>query len=119
VKKRLFHRLSAALGLVAMLSAISFAPAMTSAALAMELGSPVVAAAQEQMPCHKPAKPCPDCPQKACPDMSVCVAKCFQPLTPIAEVSLRGSVSASVLLPASSQVPAKSRIPPLLRPPSV
>jgi hypothetical protein len=99
-----------------MLSALAFAPAMTSAALAMELGSPV---AQEQMPCHKPAKPCPDCPQKACPDMSVCVAKCFQPLTPIAEVSLRGSVSASGVLPASSQVPPESLSPPLLRPPSV
>jgi hypothetical protein len=102
-----------------MLSALAFAPAMTSATLAMGLASPSVSATAEQMPCHKPAKPCPDCPQKACPGMSACFAKCFQPLTPIAEASLYGSVSTSRVPPATSQVAAKSLIPPLLRPPSV
>jgi hypothetical protein len=74
-------------------------------------------AASNQMPCHKP---CPECPQKVCPNMGACLLNCFQPMSPpVAEVRLRGTIASSLVLPAPSQVVAASLVPPLLRPPSV
>jgi hypothetical protein len=120
VSKRHFHRWFAALGMVAMLGALAAVPMTTSIALAMAGPMPSASAAAEQMPCHKPVTPCPDCPQKSCPDMGNCLASCVQPLSsPVAEANLLGMVVSSRVLPALSQVSAESLTPPLLRPPSV
>jgi hypothetical protein len=118
VRKRLYHRWFVVLGMVAMLGALVSVPMTTSMVVAM--AGPMAAAAAGEMPCHKPAKPCPDCPQKGCPEMGSCLVKCFQPLSPpIAEARLQGMVASSRVLPAASQVSAESLVPPLLRPPSV
>ncbi len=120
VSKRPFHRWFAALGMVAMLGALAVVPMTTSIALAMAGPIPAASAAAEQLPCDKPANPCPDCPQKVCPDMSSCLVACAQPLSsPTAEAFLYGKVVPSRVPPAPSQVAAESLIPPLLRPPSV
>lgn len=105
--------------MLAMLGALVAMPMTTSAALAM--AGPVTASpAPDKMPCHEPADPCPDCPQKVCPDMGACLVNCVQPLSPaIAEAGLRGTATSSLVLPAPSQVPAAALVPPLLRPPSV
>jgi hypothetical protein len=118
VRKRLFHRWFLVLGMVAMLGSVVTVPMTTSIAVAM--AGPTTAATADQMPCHKPAKPCPDCPQKVCPNMGSCLVKCFQPLSePTSEAHLLGTLLSSRILPALSQVTAESLIPPLLRPPSV
>ncbi|KAB2943614.1 MAG: hypothetical protein F9K20_02850 [Hyphomicrobium sp.] len=105
--------------MLAMLGALIAMPMTASVALAMAT-STSAAAASEQMPCHKPANPCPDCPQKVCPDMGTCLVTCFQPLSsPVADAPPQSRVASSRLLPAAPQVAADSLIPPLLRPPSV
>jgi hypothetical protein len=105
--------------MVAMLGALISVPMTTSIVLAMA-GPMTATAATGEMPCHKLAKRCPDCPQKVCPDMGSCLVKCFQPLSPpIAEACLQGMVVSSRVLPTPSQVSAESLVPPLLRPPSV
>jgi hypothetical protein len=116
--KRRSHRWSLVLGMVAMLGSLVTLPMTTSIAVAM--AGPTTAATADQMPCHKPAKPCPDCPQKVCPNMGSCLVKCFQPLSsPVAEVFSQGLVVNSRVLAAPSQVVSGSLTPPLLRPPSV
>jgi hypothetical protein len=118
VKKRTYHRLSAVLGMVAMLGALIALPMTTSIALAMS--SPTAASSTAgEMPCHKPAKkPAKHCP--GCPDMGTCLVKCFQPLSAlVAETGRLGVVVTSCVLPEPSQIAAGSLIPPLLRPPSV
>ena len=105
--------------MAAMLGALLAVPLTTSIALAMS-GPMSAASAHDQMPCHKPAKPCPDCPQKVCPNMGACLINCFQPLSlPAAEAHLQGIVVSSRILPTPSQITAASLVPPLLRPPSV
>ena len=118
VKKRTYHRLSAMLGMVAMLGALIAVPIAASTALAMA-GPMTATAAADEMPCHKPAKnPTKHCPD--CPDMGTCLVKCFQPLSAlVAETSLLGVVVAPRVLPEPSQIAPGSLIPPLLRPPSV
>ena len=119
VRKRIYHRLSVVLGMVAMLGALIALPLTTASALAMSQPMAAHATAHE-MPCHKPVKPCSHCPQKVCPDMGNCLGKCFQPLySPVADVSLPGTMVSSRLFPGLSQVASSSLIPPLLRPPSV
>jgi len=72
------------------------------------------------MPCHKPVNPCPHCPQKACPDMGGCLAKCLQLLTlPAAAAVSRVPLASSRVLGVRSPAPSGSLIPPLLRPPIV
>ena len=118
VKRRTYHRLSAVLGMVAMLGALIALPMTTSMALAMS--APTIASSTaEDMPCHKPAKkPAKHCP--GCPDTGTCLVKCFQPLSAlVAETCLLGVVAAPRVLPEPSQIAAGSLIPPLLRPPSV
>jgi hypothetical protein len=120
VSKRLFHRWFAVLGMVAMLGALVAMPMTTSIAFAKAGPMTSASAAAHLMPCHKPLSPCPDCPQKACPDMSTCLAKCFQPLSsPITEANRYGTVAIARVPLAPSQVATDSLIPPLLRPPSV
>jgi hypothetical protein len=115
VRKRSFHRVSAVLGMVAMLGALIALPMTTSMVLAMAAPPSTAATADHQMPCHKPVKPSPHCP-----DLGTCLVKCFQPLSaPVAEIRLLGVVVVSRVLPEPTRVVIGSRIPPLLRPPSV
>ena len=105
--------------MIAMLGALIALPMTASIALAMA-GPMVAKSAAHEMPCHKPVKPCPNCPQKVCPDMGTCLVKCFQPLySPVADEGLPGTMVSSRLSPALSQVATSSLVPPLLRPPSV
>lgn len=79
-----------------------------------------MSAAKTPMPCDSPAKHCPDCPQKVCPDMGSCLVKCFQPFqSPLAEAQLSGEIVRDRVAPGHALVIAGSLIPPLLRPPRV
>jgi hypothetical protein len=108
------------LGMVAMLGALIAVPLATASALAVSKRTAAHAMAHE-MPCHKPVKPCPHCPQKVCADMGNCLIKCFQSLyAPVAGgAGLPVMMVGSRLPPGLSQVANGSLIPPLLRPPSV
>ncbi len=121
VRKRLFQRWFVGLGMLAMLGALISMPMTSTYAFAMAAGAKTATiASMDEMPCHKPAKPCPDCPQKVCPDLGTCLVKCFQPLSPpVTEADLQRDVVSARVRPEPSQVPATSLIPPLLRPPSV
>jgi hypothetical protein len=119
VRKRLFKRGFVILGMVAMLAALVYVPLSTASALAIA-SAPHMQASTGEMPCHKQAKHCPDCPQKFCLDMAACLAKCFQSFSaPVLEETARTLVASVRLRPALSRAPATSFIPPLLRPPSV
>jgi len=125
VKKRFYQRWFVFLGIVAMLGALAAMPLTSTYALAMAGVSHIAhedMASADEMPCHKTAqqKPCPDCPQKVCPELGTCLVKCFQQLAP----PLAGGVHlappiASQLAPTTDGVVASSLVPPLLRPPSV
>jgi hypothetical protein len=106
--------------MVAMLAALIALPMTTSSALAMS-GPMAAKSTAHEMPCHKPAKACPHCPQKKpCADMGSCLVKCFQPLySPVADETLPGMMVGSRVSPELSQTASGSLIPPLLRPPSV
>jgi hypothetical protein len=118
VKKRTYHRLSAVLGMVAMLGALIALPMTTSMALAMAAPTAASSTAGE-MPCHKPAqKPAKHCPD--CADMGTCLVKCFQPLaSPLADATLPYKTVSLRVSPGLSRAANGSLIPPLLRPPSV
>lgn len=118
MKKRTYHRLSALLGMVAMLGALIALPMTTSMALAMSVPTAASSTADD-MPCHKPAKkPAKSCP--GCPDMGTCLVKCFQPLaSPLAEATLSRKTVSLRMSPVPSRAASGSLIPPLLRPPSV
>lgn len=112
--------------MLAMLGALVSMPLTATYALAMAGTRPAVshhmtvADAKGEMPCHKPMKSCPDCPQKICPEMGSCLVKCFQPLpAPVSEARLSRDVIVERVAPSSTAVTAGSLIPPLLRPPSV
>lgn len=106
--------------MIAMLGMVIAMPLTSTYALAMAGKAHTTAATTDKMPCHKPAKPCPDCPQKVCPDIGTCLVKCFQTMSPpVAEARLQGTEQRARVLPARSQVSDGSLIPPLLRPPSV
>lgn len=113
------------LGILAMLGALVAMPLTSTYALAMAGTSQVAhadMASADEMPCHKPAKqsPCPDCPQKVCPEMGTCLVKCFQQLVPpLASGAHLAPPIASRLAPTADGVVASSLVPPLLRPPSV
>lgn len=118
LKIRLVQRWFLVLGVLAMLGAVFVFP-VTSAFAATNATS-AGSMSMGDTPCHKPLKPCPECPQKSCPNMAACLVKCFQNLSALpTEVRLdRKTVSARVL-PPPSLVTASSLIPPLLRPPIV
>jgi hypothetical protein len=126
VRIRLVQRWFATLGMFAMLGALISMPLTATYAVAMASAKPVathgmsMAGAKGEMPCHKPVKSCPDCPQKVCPEMGSCLVKCFQPLPPpVSEAQLHGDVIIGRVAPMPVAVTAGSLIPPLLRPPSV
>ena len=119
VRQRPFQRWFVALGIIAMLGSLAAVPMTTSVAFAMA-GMTGAAQPASAMPCHPPAKPCPECPQQACPDMGACLVSCFQPLAPpVAEVRLQGTVVSSLVLPAPPEAATASLVPLLLRPPRV
>lgn len=121
----LFQRWFATLGMLAMLGALLSMPLTATYALAMAGAAPaadqgISMTDKGEMPCHKPMKSCPDCPQKVCPEMGSCLVKCFQPLPPpISEAQLLGDGITGRVAPMLVAVTAGSVIPPLLRPPSV
>jgi hypothetical protein len=121
VKDRLFQRWSLILGMLAMLGAGVVAPMTTAHAVAKPGLTSSMSAAMQAMPCHKPANPCPDCPQKSCPDMGAgCLVKCSQLVASPAAVALSHTpVMGSRLLSAPQQAVSGSLTPPLLRPPIV
>ncbi|MBS0232516.1 MAG: hypothetical protein JSR99_03410 [Proteobacteria bacterium] len=130
MRKRLLQRFFFLLGMVAMLGALlsmpltaTYAFAMSGHAASIAMDAPHgmdMSAAKTPMPCDGPAKHCPDCPQKVCPEMGSCLVKCFQPLpAPLAEARLRGEIVHERVAPGHALITAGSLIPPLLRPPSV
>jgi hypothetical protein len=125
VRRPVYQRWSVVLGMIAMLGAIVSVPLAAAHALQMAASqhSQQTAAAKHDMPCHghKPAKAkhCPNCPQKTCPDLANCLAKCLQQLTPLPiEAQLHGHMIRDGVVPAASQVSAGTLAPLLLRPPS-
>ena len=120
VRHRLFQRWFVGLGMVAMLGALISMPMTSTYAFAMAVAKTATTASMDGMPCHKAAKPCPNCPQKVCPEMGSCLVKCFQPLPPlVAETHIQRDVVGERVMPRPARVTASSLIPPLLRPPSV
>ncbi|RUO99853.1 hypothetical protein [Hyphomicrobium sp.] len=116
---RLLQRWLVVLGMVAMFGALISMPLASTYALAMA-GAKTTATTMSEMPCHNPAKHCPDCPQKVCPEMGNCLVKSFQPLPqPIAEARLQRDVIGKRMMPTLSSVTASFLTPPLLRPPIV
>ena len=117
------------LGMIAMLGAVVSFPLSAAHALAMlaapasghmmshdggtQVGQAQTATAGED--CHKP---CPNCPEKGCPDLNACLAKCVQAM---AQPAIAADVPvATTLLQVthrSSLVAAGLLVPPLLRPP--
>jgi hypothetical protein len=121
VKRRLFQRWPLILGVLAMLGAGIIAP-MTAAHAAAKPGiTSSMSTGVDAMPCHKPANPCPDCPQKSCPDMGAgCVVKCSQLVAQPAAMALSYVPVVSPRVPsAAPQAVSGSLTPPLLRPPIV
>jgi hypothetical protein len=119
--------------MVAMLGGLMAVPLSASAAIATAVthdthhavaGAAGPMAENAVMPCHgqKTAakiKHCPNCPDKACPDLGNCLIKCFQQMTaPVSHARLFGDVVRTRIAPSASRVNASSLIPPLLRPPS-
>ncbi len=114
------------LGMLAMLGTLLSMPLTATYAFAMAGAARAISHdmsmtdAKGEMPCHKPMKSCPGCPQKICPEMGSCLVKTFQPLPPLVpETRLQGDVIVGRVAPMPVAVTAGSLIPPLLRPPSV
>ncbi len=126
VRNRFYQYWFLTLSMLAMLGALVSMPLTATYALAMAGTQPTVshhmtmADAKGEMPCQKPMKPCPDCPQKVCPEMGSCLVKCFQPLSaPVSETALFRDVVIGRVAPMPVAITSGSLIPPLLRPPSV
>lgn len=123
--KRLFQRWFAIVGMVAMLGTVMAMPLTATYAFAMSSNATVFAKMAmsgqiDDMSCDGPAKHCPGCPQKVCPEMGSCLVKCFQPLPALlTATALHRDAVADRVPPAPAVVAAGSLIPPLLRPPSV
>jgi hypothetical protein len=121
VKDHLLQRWSLILGVLAMLGAGVVAPMTTTHAIAKPGMTSSMSASTQAMPCHKPANPCPDCPQKSCPDMGAgCLVKCSQLVASPGALALNyAPVMRSRLPSAPQQAVSGSLTPPLLRPPIV
>ena len=111
--------------MLAMLGAVASVPLAAAHALQMTAShhAQQTAAAKHDMPCHghKPvkAKHCPNCPQKACPDLGHCLAKCSQQLTPLLiDARLPNDLVGERVPPAAEDESAGALTPQLLRPPS-
>ena len=106
---------------VPMMSAHAMSKTHSTTSLAAQTAAPTAdTAAVDVMPCHKPAKPCPHCPQTGCGDMGACMAKCFQSMAmPAGEMHLQGRIIGAAVRPERSQVAAGALVAPLLRPPTV
>lgn len=116
------HRWVSVLAMVGMVGALLAVPLSVTFAVAAAGTKLVTASSDSGMPCHKPArqKTCPNCPQKACPDMGTCLAKCVQQLVPLVGAGQGiGPPRSSRLSPLPSQVSAGTLVPPLIRPPNV
>lgn len=116
------HRCFVVLGMVAMLGCVAAVP-LASALAGEEAGMSTPDHAAGDMPCHKPVKsenPCPDCPQKDCPEGAACMVKCFQQLSAVLTksavftipVTMTGRLRPDVAPPSASPAPP-------LRPPIV
>jgi hypothetical protein len=127
VRRRLYQRCFFILGMLAMLGALITVPLTATYAFAMSGKTTTMIMevsndmnmSTSKMPCDGPAKRCPDCPQKVCPDMGSCLVKSFQPLPPLAETRLHGDIFRERVAPGQALITAGALIPPLLRPPSV
>ncbi len=123
MKRGQLQRWFVMLGMVAMVGSLLVGPLASTTVQAAAASATLHTDASADMPCHKPAKPskpCPNCPQKSCPDMGNCMVKCFQfVFSPVSEEETFGSPEPSQFTPAASQVTSGALTPPLLRPPSV
>ena len=118
------------LGMLAMLGAVLSVPLSTAHALQLQTTAAQhvehAASTEGDVPCHghevvkTEHKHCPDCPQKTCPDLGSCLAKCAQqlPLLPVG-VRVQAGIVRHHILPAPAQESAGTLTPQLLRPPSV
>lgn len=130
MRHRSYQNCCILLGMIAMLGTLvsmpltaTYAFAMSGQTTAMAMDAPHtmdMSSAKAPMPCDGPAKHCPNCPQKVCPEMGSCLVKCFQPLpSPLAEARFHGEIKRDLVAPGYALITAGSLIPPLLRPPSV
>ncbi len=120
MRHRLFQRLFAMLGMLAILAALVAVPASATNVSAMTTGQKSatsgdlsMAALADEMPCHKTAKHCPNCPQKVCPELGSCLIKCFQSFfEPSAGAPFRAPMIAMRVVPAPSQAGGGFSCPP-------
>jgi hypothetical protein len=119
MRRRFAKRWFSVLGMMAMLGMLLAVPVSSNAALAMSVQAVSVAAAGE-MPCHEPAKPCPECPPKGCPGTAACLAKCANTVPSLVpDHVLDAATEPSAIPPGLARVAKTLITPPLLRPPSV
>lgn len=118
-QQRLAKRWFTGLSILAMLGMLLAVPLASNTTVAMVEITGVTETGGD-MPCHKPAKPCPDCPQKSCPGTAACAAKCAHTVTsPVADQDVQGAGTDLPRSLAAQQAVTASITPPLLRPPIV
>ncbi|MGQ0457233.1 MAG: hypothetical protein ACT4OU_09240 [Hyphomicrobium sp.] len=118
--RKLAQRCFVVLGMLAMLGMIAAVP-LGSALAGEKAGMAATEHGAGDMPCHKPVKsekPCPDCPEKACPDGVACMVKCFQQLSGVLSKSPAFAIPVIEVgaLAPDAPPPRASPAPPL-RPP--
>jgi hypothetical protein len=119
MRQRFAKRWFFALGMLAMLGMLLAVPVSSNAALAMSAQA-VSADAASEMPCHEPAKPCPECPPKGCPGTAACLAKCASAMPSlVSDHVLDAETQPGAIPPGFARVAKTLTTPPLLRPPSV
>jgi hypothetical protein len=119
MRQRFAKRWFFALGMIAMLGMLLAVPVSSNAALAMSAQAVAMDAASE-MPCHEPAKPCPECPPKGCPGTAACLAKCANAIPSlVVDQVLDDETERGAIPPALARRATTLITPPLLRPPSV
>jgi hypothetical protein len=126
VKVRPYQYCILALGILAMLGSlmsVTLIGRISGPTAQLTLGHAAKASSVNHapaMPCHKAAKPCPNCPKSICPDMAICLAKCVQQAPIMATIeSVPLQTTAVVGWPVPAHDLTGSLIPPLLRPPIV
>ena len=119
MRQRFAKRCFFALGMIAMLGMLLAVPVSSNAALAISVQAVSMAAAGE-MPCHQPAKPCPECPPKGCSGTATCLAKCANAVPSLVSGhELDAGTEPGAIPPGLARVAKTLITPPLLRPPSV
>ena len=116
------HRCFIVLSMLAVLGMVAVVP-LGSTLAGEKVGVVTSDHSSGDTPCHKPVKseqPCPDCPQKSCPDGAACMVKCFQQLSAVLPKALVFKIPASKtgVLAERFAPPLRSLSPPL-RPPIV